>query len=76
MGALLQKVSGTRLWWYDICIALGVLGSAYLWLAEATSAHPANPLLPALPLLLFVVAAFIVGMMWWAIPRPRSNPPA
>ena len=49
-------------WIPGICIGLGSLGSAYLWMAAENDAHPLDPELPVTLAVLFGIAAVMVAV--------------
>ena len=57
----------------SIFIGLGSIGSAYLWMAAASDAHPLNPDLPVALLILFVISALILTVSLLARGKSRSN---
>ena len=57
----------------SIFIALGSMGSAYLWMAAESDAHPLDPELPATLAILFLVAAVMVTVPLIAWGKSRSG---
>lgn len=55
----------------SIFIGLGSMGSAYLWMAAESDAHPLDPQLPLLLAILFGMAAVMltVPLIIWSITR-------
>ena len=57
----------------SIFIGLGGMGSAYLWMAEASDAHPRDLELPLTLVILFVIAALTLTVPLIAWSNSRSN---
>jgi hypothetical protein len=56
-----------------IFIGLGSIGSAYLWMAAESNAHPLDHELPLGLAILFAMAAFTLAVSLTARSNPRSN---
>ena len=57
----------------SIFIGLGGMGSAYLWMAAESDAHPLNPELPVALVILFAMAALTFTVSLFARSNSRSN---
>ena len=57
----------------SISIGLGGIGSAYLWMAAESNAHPLDPELPLALAILFAMATFTLAVSLTARSNPRSN---
>ena len=56
-----------------IFIGLGSIGSAYLWMAAESNAHPLDPELPLTLAILFAIAALTLAVSLIGQSNPRSN---
>ena len=57
----------------SIFIGLGSMGSAYLWMAAESDAHPLDPELPLTLVILFAIAAVMLTVPLIAWSKSRSN---
>ena len=60
-------------WKPGICIGLGSMGSAYLWMAAESDAYPRNLELPLTLILLSVMAAVVVTVPMIALGTSKSS---
>ena len=75
---LTEAIKAERLqirWVPSIFIGLGSMGSAYLWMAAESDAHPLDPELPLALIILFAAAALMlaVSLIPWNNPRSRGQ---
>ena len=57
----------------SIFIGLGSMGSAYLWMAAESDAHPLDPELPLALAILFAMAAVMVSIPLLARSKSQSD---